>query len=118
MVFTQFGLAASCVRSSVTLSNMHEQEPRHEVVRAAILEVVENQIRDDKPPETRQTIERLQSEGCSPGEARRLVSLAVSVEIFQIMKHQAEFDRVRYVWNLHHLPQEPWDADGTLLYQG
>ena len=72
MVFTQFGLAASCVRSSVTLSNMHEQEPRHEVVRAAILEVVENQIRDDKPPETRQTIERLQSEGCSPGEARAI----------------------------------------------
>ena len=50
-----------------------------------ILEIVENQIRDGDPPETRQNVDRLISEGYTADEARRLVSTAVAVEIFHIM---------------------------------
>ena len=50
----------------------------------AVLEVVENQIRDNDPPETRQTIERLTREGYTADEARRLVSTAVTVEFFTL----------------------------------
>jgi hypothetical protein len=41
------------------------------------LEVVENQIRDNDPPETRQTLDRLLAEGYTADEARRLISTAV-----------------------------------------
>lgn len=84
----------------------------------AILEVVETQIRDNDPPETRRTVERLIAEGNSPKEARRLIAVVVSVEIFRMLKHRETFNRDRFVWNLNHLPDDPWDEDGTLLYPG
>jgi hypothetical protein len=77
-----------------------------------ILEVVRNQIRDDDPPETRQTFERLKSEGYTSDEARRLISTAVPVELFHIMRDRQSFDRERFAWNLSHLPREPWDEHG------
>ena len=84
----------------------------------AILEVVENQIRDGDPPETRQTIERLTREGYTADEARRLVSTAVTVEIFHLMRDHQTFNRKRFLWNLAHLPREPWDEGGKELYGG
>ena len=84
----------------------------------AILEAVRNQIRDNDPPETRQTFERLKADGYSAEEARRLISTAMAVEIFHIMRDHQTFDRKRFVWNLSHLPREPWDEGGQELYQG
>ena len=84
----------------------------------AVLEVVEKQIRDNDPPETGQTIERLCREGYTPDEARRLGSTAVTVEIFHIMRDRQSFNRERYLWNLAHLPREPWDAEGEEFYGG
>ena len=84
----------------------------------AILEIVENQIRDDDPPETRQAVDRLVSEGYTADEARRLVSTAVTVEIFHIMRDRETFNRQRFVWNLSHLPREPWDERGEEFYDG
>ena len=83
-----------------------------------ILEAVENQIRDNDPPETRQTIDRLMGEGYSADEARRLVSTAVTVEIFHIMRDREPFNRERFLWNLAHLPREPWDRGGKEYYGG
>jgi hypothetical protein len=51
-------------------------------VRAAIMEVVENQLRDNDPPQTRQTFTRLIEAGHSQKEAKRLIACAVSAEIF------------------------------------
>jgi hypothetical protein len=70
-----------------------------------ILEVVENQIRDSDPPETRQTVERLQAEGFTEDEARRLISTAVTVEIFHVARDKEPFNRQRFLWNLAHLPR-------------
>lgn len=83
-----------------------------------ILEVVENQIRDNEPPETRQTVDRLQAEGYTADEARRLISTAVTVEIFHIMRDHKPFHRERFLWNLAHLPREPWDDHGNEYYRG
>ena len=83
-----------------------------------ILEVVQNQIRDDDPPETRQTFDRLKSEGYSADEARRLISTAVTVELFHITRDRQPFQRERFVWNLAHLPREPWNEDGKEFYDG
>jgi hypothetical protein len=83
-----------------------------------ILEVVRNQIRDNDPPETRQTFERLEKEGYTADEARRLISTAVTVELFHISRDRQPFQRERFVWNLAQLPREPWDKDGKEFYEG
>jgi len=96
---------------------MQDSETNPEAGRL-ILEVVENQIRDNHPPETRQTIDRLVAEGYTADEARRLVSTAVTVEIFHILRDRERFDPQRFVWNLAHLPRQPWDKQGKEFYEG
>lgn len=76
---------------------------------AAILEVVDNQLRQQEPPETKATYDRLLAEGYSNEEARRLIAVVLSSEIFTMMKNNEIFSRSRYVRMLHKLPQLPWD---------
>jgi hypothetical protein len=76
---------------------------------AAVMEVVENQIRDGTPPETKQTLDRLMAEGYAEQEARRLIANVVASEIFDILKNKELYDRDRYVTALHRLPKLPWE---------
>ena len=85
------------------------KKPNPEVVSAAMYEVVDNQLRDGEPPETKQTLERLLAEGHSRSEARRLIAAAVSSEIFEVLKHKRPYDQARYVAALARLPKMPWD---------
>ena len=85
------------------------KKPRPEVVSAAIYEVVDNQLRDNTPPETRQTLDRLVAEGHSQAEARRLIAAVVACEIFALLKHQRSYDPASYVAALQKLPKMPWD---------
>lgn len=80
-----------------------------EFARKAILEAVETQIRDGEPPETAETLQRLMDEGESREEAIRLISCVLADEMFQIMKHEREFDRAGYVEALARLPRMPWE---------
>ena len=64
---------------------------------SAILEVVENQLQTNDPPETRQTFDRLISEGYSEEEAKKLIGCIVSSEIFDILKKQEPFNPERYI---------------------
>jgi hypothetical protein len=75
-----------------------------------ILEVVENQMRDNLPPETRKTFERLLKEGHSQTEAKRLIGCALSAEIYEVLKNKREFDRRRYSAYLGRLPTMPWES--------
>ncbi len=77
------------------------------VAREAILEVVNNQIRDGNPPETRETFDRLVSEGLERAEALRLIGCVVVSEFFEILKHKKPFDHDRYVKALRELPELP-----------
>jgi hypothetical protein len=83
---------------------MEEGSP---ILKEAFMEVVENQIRDGDPPETRETLERLKSESISEEDARLYIGQAVCVEIWDIMKNKKEFDMARFVRNLKALPAEP-----------
>lgn len=76
-------------------------------LRAAFLEVVANQLKDNDPPETRQTLERLKKEGMSEKDARICIAQVVAVEVYEIMKHKQSFNRERFVRNLNALPEEP-----------
>lgn len=80
-----------------------EQAPFNPYVKAAILEVVENQIRDNDPPETRQTLERLLSREYSRRQAREMVGSAVVEEIWSVMHDHKPFDRARFIALLEQL---------------
>jgi hypothetical protein len=78
-------------------------------LKRAILEVVDNQINKNDPPETAQTLNRLKNEGYSENDARELLATVVSVEIFDVLKNQEEFNHERFVKALNNLPKMPWD---------
>ena len=74
-------------------------------LKSAILEVVENQLRENNPPETRQTFDRLVSEGHSEEEAKKLIGCVVTSEIFDVLKKQEPFNPQRFVKALNKLPK-------------
>jgi Domain of unknown function (DUF1841) len=78
---------------------------------AAIMEVVENQIRNNDPPQTGQTFKRLMAAGHSEKEAKRLIACVVSAEIFDVLKKQELFNLDRFVKALDRLPAMPWDDE-------
>ena len=78
-------------------------------LKATILEVVENQLRDGDPPETRETMDRLMREGHSEADARLLPGQAVTVEVYCIWKEKKPFNRERFVRNLRGLPAQPYE---------
>lgn len=83
-----------------------ETNPR---LNAAILEVVENQLRDLDPPETKQTYERLLAEGIPEKEAKGLIGCVVASEMYYILKREEPFDMARFVKALSELPKLPED---------
>jgi hypothetical protein len=80
-------------------------------LRAAIMEVVENQLRDNDPPQTRQTFSRLIEAGHSEKEAKRLIGCVVSAEIFDVLKKNEPFNLDRFVKGLNNLPAMPWNDE-------
>ena len=79
-----------------------------ELAGKAIVEAVENQIRDDEPPETRQTLERLISLGETRKNAIRYIASVLIVEISDAMKNQNPYNESRYIKNLKALPKLPY----------
>ena len=80
-------------------------------MRRTLLEIVENQLRDGTPPETRTTLDRLMDDGYSREEAVELIACVVSAEIFDVLKNMQVFDEARYVAELRALPRLPWESD-------
>ena len=81
----------------------------NKIVHDQIIGIVANQIREGKPPETKQTYDRLVKSGYSETDAKKYIGQCVAVEIFNIMKHKLPFDEKRYVQNLLNLPGEPFE---------
>jgi len=88
-----------------TLPEHNQQENPH--LRAAFLEIVNNQLKANDPPETRETFNRLVAQGISEDDAKRYIAEAVCVETFDILKHKRPFNQQRYVKNLARLPETP-----------
>ncbi|MCP4442786.1 MAG: DUF1841 family protein [Aureispira sp.] len=75
----------------------------------AIIEAVENQLADNSPPETRQTLERLMASGESRENAMRYIASALSIEIFEALKNSSPYNEKRYIKNLKGLPKLPYE---------
>jgi len=78
---------------------------------AAIMKVVENQLRSNDPPQTRQTFERLIAAGHTEQEAKRLIACVVSAEIFDVLNRNEPFNLDRFVKALDKLPAMPWEGE-------
>jgi len=76
-------------------------------IKTAIIEVVENQLAANDPPEIKQTLVRLLSEGYSLQEGKELIGNVVVVEVFEVLKEGKPFDIDRYVAALQRLPELP-----------
>ena len=81
-------------------------------LRKAILEVINNQIRYNDPPETKQTLDRLLQEGFSKEETFKLIGYVVASEVFTVLKESRRYDKVKYISALNALPKLPWEKEG------
>jgi hypothetical protein len=79
--------------------------------RKLILEIVENQIREGNPPETKATLERLLEAGIPMDNAMDMIGAVVVSEIFDVLKQGRNFDLERYIEMLNALPKLPFDED-------
>jgi len=61
-----------------------------------ILEVVDNQLRDNDPPVTRETFERLQALGYTAKQAKEKIAAVVIGDIFEVMTEKKPHDTVAY----------------------
>ena len=86
------------------------KQPHSPELRRALLEVVENQLREGTPPQTRTTLERLMGEGFSREQALELIACVVSSEIFDALKGGRPYQEARYLAGLRALPRLPWEG--------
>src|SRR5947207_15617341 len=89
------------------MSSEHEiQEENSQTnprLKALILEVVDNQIRANDPPETKQAYQRLLAAGYSRPHALEMIGSALTEEIWQMLHDHQPFDRSRFQALLDHL---------------
>ena len=79
----------------------------NQILREQIFEVVNTQLDNNDPPETRITYTRLIGMGYDEHDVKKMIGQCVSIEIFEVLKNQKPFDRIRYVKNLNLLPKLP-----------
>ncbi len=77
------------------------------LLQAQFLQVVQNQLDENNPPETRQTYDRLRALGISDEDARIYIAQVVCVEVWDCLHNQSMFNLERFVRNLNRLPEEP-----------
>lgn len=78
-------------------------------IREQIFEIIKNQIRDNNPPETKATFDRLRKQGFDDFQTRQMIGQCLIVELFDVMKFGKPYNNDRYVKNLKALPKEPFD---------
>ena len=80
----------------------------NEILREQILEIVNNQLNDINPPETKITFDRLKEEGFNDFQTRQMIGACVAVEIFDVIKSGKPYNNDRYIKKLNKLPEEPY----------
>lgn len=78
-----------------------------------ILEVVNNQLKDNDPPAAKQAYEKLLNAGYSASEAKEKIGAVVLEEIYDVMKENQPYDEKRYVEALNEMVQQSIDFEDT-----
>ena len=79
--------------------NSNHIKPNYRL-KALLLEVVDNQMKNNDPPVTNETFKRLVSQGYSPEKAKENIASVVVEYIFDIMKYGNTFDLKKYIDDL------------------
>lgn len=74
-------------------------------LRQATLEILDNQLKNNDPPETKETYHRLLAEGFSKKKARDLLAAAILIEVYDMLTEMKPFNRERFVNTLNDLPE-------------
>ncbi len=77
--------------------------------REIIFTIIDNQIKNNDPPDTLKVFNKLKSQGYSEFETKQLIGQCVAVEIYNMMKYKKPSDNERYIKNLNNLPKEPFE---------
>jgi hypothetical protein len=83
----------------------------NEKLRDQIFEIIKNQIRDNRPHETKATYDRLRKQGFDDFRTRQMIGQCLAVELSDVLKFSKPFDNERYISNLTALPKAPFDQD-------
>ena len=78
-------------------------------LRDQIFEIINNQLRDNDPPETKTTLDRLLEQGYDDFLIKQMIGQCIAVELFDVIKHGKSYNNERYIKNLIALPKEPFD---------
>ena len=78
------------------------------ILKSHIIEVVNNQIRDNDPKETKITYKRLIDQGYSEKESKELIASVVMTEIYDTLKNNEMFNEKRFISRLEKLPDLSW----------
>ena len=73
---------------------------KNPILQEKILEIVENQIKDNNPKQTRETLNRLINLGYSRQDAIQKIGTIVAEEIYDILKDKENFNEKRFVKKL------------------
>jgi hypothetical protein len=88
---------------------MHE--PDRKMARAALFEAIENRMREDNPPETKATFQRLLAAGYSRKETMKLLACVLLVELNDMVRDKRLYEESSYVKKLRALPRLPWEEE-------
>ncbi|KAB0303317.1 hypothetical protein F2Z80_04775 [Vibrio fortis] len=69
-----------------------------------LIEIIENQLEDGQPIKVKETLMRLMMTGHSREDAIAAMACALAIEVFDVMKNNAEFNQKRYEEHLDMLP--------------
>lgn len=81
----------------------------NEILRERIFEIVDNQIKDNDPPETKMSYDRLRKLGFDDFQTKQMIGQCIAVELYEVIKFKKPYDNKRYIENLIKLPKEPFD---------
>lgn len=80
-----------------------------EVLKEHIFDIIKNQLKDNNPPEVKDTYNRLMKNGFDDLQTMQMIGQCLAVELFDIIKQCKLFNNERYIKNLKALPKEPFD---------
>lgn len=79
----------------------------HKQLQKALLEVIKNQLDNNEPKETRETLDRLIAEGHTEAGALDLIGHVVAAEVIGVLSEGRAYDESLYIAALHALPTLP-----------
>ncbi|MDT8393294.1 MAG: hypothetical protein RQ761_05595 [Bacteroidales bacterium] len=80
----------------------------NEILREQIFEIVSDQLKNNDPPETTSTYNRLIEDGFDDNEVRQMIGSCVIVEIYDVIQSGKPYDNERFINNLNKLPENPF----------